>query len=91
MIKKFAFIALTIATLANGSAYAGSLMPAYGNQNDSLINHVDTVIDQLGTVNGFVKACYGCISERTGLPRTHYVRPHYRNGSYVNGYYRSRR
>lgn len=36
--------------------------------------------------------CFGCISEVTGLPRTHYVRPYTRsNGTYVNGYYRSRR
>ena len=91
MFKKFAFIALTIATLATSSAQASHLYPSQGLASDSLINHLDTVIDQLDTVNGFVQACYGCISERTGLPRTEYVRPHYRSGRYVNGYYRSRR
>ena len=91
MFKKFAFIALTIATLATSSAQASYLNPSQGLESDSLINHLDTVIDRLDTVNGFVKACYGCISERTGLPRTEYVRPHYRSGRYVNGYYRSRR
>ena len=36
------------------------------------------------------QACYGCISNETGRPRTNYVSPHLRgNGTYVNGYYRS--
>jgi hypothetical protein len=49
-----------------------------------------------GLINGaqipssFEMACYGCISETTGRPRTEYVRPHVRsNGTYVNGYWRS--
>lgn len=84
MIKKLAFAALTVATLAAGSAHAGSMMPTYGMGNDILINRVDTS-------NGFINACFGCISGSTGMPRTTYVQPHFNSGRYVEGYYRSSR
>jgi hypothetical protein len=84
MIKKIVFAALTVATLAVGSAHAGSLMPVYGMSNDVLINRPDIA-------NSFTTICYGCISDITGLPRTEYVRPHYNSGRYVDGYFRSRR
>jgi len=37
MIKKLAFAALTVVTLASGSAHAGSMMPVYGMGNDVLM------------------------------------------------------
>jgi len=84
MIKKLAFAALTVVTLASGSAHAGSMMPVYGMGNDVLINRPDTT-------KGFTAICYGCFSQSTGLPRTEYVQPHFNSGRYVGGYYRSRR
>ena len=34
-------------------------------------------------------SCFGCISPRSGMPRTNYVRPHINNGRMVGGYWRS--
>jgi len=82
MIKKLAFVAVTVAALAAGSTHAGSLMHVYSVGDDVLSNRADTT-------NRFIGMCYGCISERTGLPRTEYVRPHIKNGRWVGGDYRS--
>ena len=82
MIKKLAFVAVTVAALAAGSTHAGSLMHVYSVGDDVLSNRADTT-------NRFIGMCYGCISERTGLPRTEYVRPHIKSGRWVAGYYRS--
>jgi hypothetical protein len=79
MIKKFIFAALTVATLAAGSANAGPFTPVHGLDNDRLIYNPNVT-----------SICYGCTSSVTGLPRTEYVRPHYNSGNYVSGYYRSR-
>ena len=82
MIKKLAFVAVTVAALAAGSTHAGSMMPIYSVGNDVLINRADAA-------NSFTAICYGCISESTGLPRTEYVRPHFKSGRYVGGHHRS--
>ena len=34
-------------------------------------------------------SCLGCISPRSGMPRTNYVRPHFNSGRLVGGYWRS--
>ena len=82
---KKTIIAAVITLVTATAAYSVSASPfgAITNDPDVLVhNPIPQEVEEM--------ACYGCISPRTGRPRTNYVRPHYRgNGTYVRGYWRS--
>ncbi len=87
-MKALTFAAVLVSTLSYSQAFSPNNNLDALNSNDILINKPEA---SEGDHKSIVQiACYGCISNETGRPRTNYVKPHYRsNGTYVSGYWRS--
>ena len=89
---KTLLISLILVLTTSANAKSNDIMEGfYETSNSPLVfSPLVTTIENNQLDHGYTLACYGCLSESTGRPRTEYVRPHYRsNGTYVDGYYRS--
>ena len=86
-MKNIVIATITAAILGTSTASAALFQP---HMTDGQLLLINKPIMETSIQGGEEISCYGCISPRTGRPRTNYVRPHYRsNGTHVQGYYRS--
>lgn len=87
-MKTLTFAAIVFSTLSHSQAFSPNNKLNNLDSYEILINKPEAPEGDHKSIVQF--ACYGCISNETGRPRTNYVKPHYRsNGTYVSGYWRS--